>query len=292
MKIYESSFRILEEEAVEPQDILDAVETVSPKNKLEIELPFPGNGPHFFLRWAKEELDEALALDSQDSKNRKFYNASIYSKGSVECLVDWYLSKYLLQNTISPKAGLLKKLEALDSQNLLGISFPLFNSVVFEPRNRGIHRFELIEEVEAIRGYELANLTIKNCVNSVSPSIAPIFYGQLEFYEGREALEKMLKVNSNNMDAFYFSGIGDEGSVSILIDRQTDKGKISVLTSLGEDKVESRFCNIGGKFTPKQLRLIFEKLEKSKPMAQNFNDTSHLRYILDSLLQKNKENRS
>jgi hypothetical protein len=142
LKVFGSSFRIKNEESVDAQDVLDAIETLAPECKLEVKIPFPGKGPNFFLTWAKCELDEAKEIDDDDSKYRKYYNASVYSKGAVECLIDWFLSRYLLQYTISPMAGIAQKLEALDSPNLLGISFSLFNDVVFEPRNRGIHRFE------------------------------------------------------------------------------------------------------------------------------------------------------
>jgi hypothetical protein len=171
LKLFGKNFEIKNEEAVTAQDIVDAVETLSFTKKLSIQTDPPGKGPTFFLEWARQELQEASAADDQNVKYRKSYNASVYSKGAVECLVDWFLSRFLLQHTISPMAGIAQKLEALDSENLLGISFSLFNDIVFVPRNRGIHKFELIEEQEAKHGYELANLTIKNCVNTVSPSL-------------------------------------------------------------------------------------------------------------------------
>jgi hypothetical protein len=74
-------------------------------------------------------------------------------------------------------SGAAQKLDALDAEKLLGITFSLFNDIVFEPRNRGVHKFELVEEKEAKHAYELANLTIGNCVHRVHPSEAPLFYG-------------------------------------------------------------------------------------------------------------------
>jgi hypothetical protein len=181
-------------------------------------------------------------------------------------------------------AGIAQKLDALDSQNLLGISFSLFNDIVFEPRNRGIHRFELVEEQEAKHGYELANLTIKNCVNTVSPSNSPLYYGQLEMYEGQDALERLDRGSSQNMDAFYLAGIGESGSVGVLVDRESDGGKVSVLTSIGDGDVESRSCKIRGNFTSEQLRSMFTKLENNKPKIITLVDNDNVRHILESLL--------
>lgn len=288
MKIFASSFSIKKEECVDAQGILDAIETLSPESKMEINIPSSGKGPDFFLNWSKCELDEAQATEDENVKSRKYYNASVYSKGAVECLIDWFLSKYLLQNTISPMAGIAQKLEALDSQNLLGISFSLFNDVVFEPRNRGIHKFELVEEQEARHGYELAHLTVKNCVNTVSPSLSPLYYGNLEFYEGEEALEKIEGNISKNMDAFYFAGIGDKSSVGVLIDREYNGGRICILTSLGDGEVESRYCKIRGKFTAEQLRYVFTKLEGSKPKVITLANDDNIRHLLESLLPDKK----
>lgn len=288
MKIFASNFSVKDEVTVDAQDILDAVETISPAEKLEIQIPFPGKGPDFFLNWAKCELDEASTLSDEDSKNRKYYNASVYSKGAVECLVDWFLSKYLLQNTISPMAGIAQKLEALDSQNLLGISFSLFNDIVFEPRNRGIHRFELVEEQEAKHGYELAHLTIKNCVNTVSPSTAPLYYGSVELYEGNEALKRIERGISKDMEAFYFAGIGEAGTVGVLVDRECNGGKISILTSLGDGDVESRSCKIRGNFSSEQLRHVFTTLESKKPKGVSLGNQDNMRHLLESFFPERK----
>lgn len=288
IKIYASSFNLIKEDPVDAQDIVDAIGTLKPATKLEVKIPFPGKGPDFFLDWAKCELDEAEVSEDDDTKSRKYYNASVYSKGAVECLIDWFLSKYLLQHTISPMSGISQKLEALDSQNLLGISFSLFNDVVFEPRNRGIHRFEMVEEKEARHGYELANLTVKNCVHTVSPSVAPLYYGDIEFYEGAEALEKIEKNVSRDMDAFYFAGIGKPGSVGVLVDRDSSGGKISVVTSLGDGDAESRCCKIRGNFTPEQLRQIFTQLENAKPKEIVLEKKDNMRHILEALMPDKK----
>lgn len=246
LKLFITSFNIKSEQDVTGQDIIDAIDTLKFDTKLDVQIPPPGKGPQFFLDWAKEEIEEASLSKERLTKYRKYYNASVYSKGAVECLVDWFMSRYLLQYTISPMAGIAQKLEALDSENLLGVSFSLFNDIVFEPRNRGIHKFELVEEQEAKHGFELANLTIKNCVNTVSPSIAAVFYGTLETYRGKEALEKTGHDSSKEFDPFYFSGIGSAGSHGVLIDRDHDGGKISILSSIGTGEVEARTCRIRG----------------------------------------------
>lgn len=173
MKIFASSIKLVAENEVDPQDIIDAISTIKPEHKLSTQIPAPGQGPNWFLDWANEELLEAKGAKDEPTALRKFYNAAVYSKGAVECLIDWYLSKLLLNFTIPPFAGIAQKLAALDSENLLSISFSLFSDIVFEPRNRGIHRFELVEEKEAVHGYELARLTVKNCVHQVRPSDAP-----------------------------------------------------------------------------------------------------------------------
>ena len=145
-----------------------------------------------------------------------------------------------------------------------------------------------MEEQEARNGYELAHLTVKNCVNTVSPSTSPLFYGDLEFYEGDEALKMIEKNILKDMDAFCFSGIGEKGSVGVLVDRESNGGKISILTSLGDGKVECRYCKINGNFTSEQLRYVFTKLESNKPKTIALNDKDNMRPLLESLLPDRK----
>lgn len=289
MKLFATSLDIKKDEEVSAQDIVDAIETLSLSKKLIVQTPPPGKGPNFFLEWASEELKEAASSSEESFRNRKFYNASVYSKGAVECLIDWFLSKFLLQYTISPMAGIAQKLEALDSENLLGLSFSLFNDIVFEPRNRGIHKFELIEEQEAKHGYELANLTIKNCVNTVSPSDAAVFYGDLEVYRGKDALEKLEHKQSKDLEAFYFVGLGNAGTHGVLFDREYDGGKISVLSSLGGGEIESRSCKVRGNFTSEQIRGVFTKLESTNPVDMPNIGSDEMRHVLDSLIPSRRE---
>lgn len=257
---------ISKETEVEPEDIIGAVQTLKPTNKIVRELPSPGKGPEFFLNWAKKELEEAEGADAE-IRARKFYNSVVYSKCAVECLVDWYLGGKMLNLTISQTAGAAQKLEALDSDNMLGISFGLFNDVVFEPRNRGIHKFELVEEKEARHSYELANLTVTNCQNTVSPSCSSIFYGDLEFARDAEALEKSeRKLNhSENTTAFYLGGIGASGACAVYFDRSISAGRVVVMRSLGDGEIEQEYCNIKSKFSSEQLRKVYELLEENKP---------------------------
>jgi|LGVF01.1.fsa_nt_gb hypothetical protein len=292
MKLFASNVKVEKEIEVHTQDIIDAIGTLSPKGKLSVPVEHPGKGPNFFLNWANEELLEAATSDNNNFKNRKYYNCSVYSKGAVECLVDWFLSKFLLNYTISPMASIAQKLDALDSENLLGISFSLFNDVVFEPRNRGIHKFELIKASEAKHGYELANLTIKNCVNTVSPENAPVFYGDLEYYEGDEALYKIDHIDHKkikDMDAFCLAGIGASGSCGVLIDREHPDGKISILTVHEGSSIESRYCKIRGKFKPEELRSVFTALEMGNVKEIEMVDKSNFRHVLETLLPNRRE---
>jgi hypothetical protein len=289
LKLFATSFNIENEQEVTGQDIIDAIDTLKFDAKLDVHVPPPGKGPQFFLDWAKDELEEAALSQDKQTRYRKFYNASVYSKGAVECLVDWFLSRYLLQYTISPVAGIAQKLEALDSENLLGISFSLFNDLVFEPRNRGIHRFELVEEQEAKHGFELAKLTIKNCVNTVNPSNAAVFYGTLETYRGKEALEKVGHPSDKEIDAFYFAGIGQAGSHGVVIDRDYDGGKIAILSTISTGEVEARTCRIRGNLTAAQLRAIFARLENDSPATIGDFNADDIQHVLDSLIPRRKE---
>ena len=133
--------------------------------------------------------------------------------------------------------------------------------------------------------FGLANLTIKNCVNTVDPSDAPVFYGALEFYEGEEAREKIRpkfakmlnnypesyetqEINpetSEEFEYYYLGGIGSASSHAVLINREHRDGKISILESLGNGKIEARFCPIRGHFSSEQLREVFTRLESKSP---------------------------
>ena len=90
------------------------------------------------------------------------------------------------------------------------------------------------------------------------------------------------------MDAFYFAGIGEAGSVGVLVDRDIHGGKISVFTSLGNGEVESRYCKIRGNFTSEQLRKIFIQLESAKPKATSLDNKDDFRNVLESFMPDKK----
>jgi hypothetical protein len=285
VSMFISSCQLEAEREVDAQDVLDAISTISPKKKLCADFLYPGQGPDFFLNWANEELGEAATANNDEIRLRKYYNATVYARGSVECLIDWYLSNRLLNFTISPMAGAAQKLEALDAENLLGINFSLFNDIVFEPRNRGVHKFELVEEKEAKHAYELAMLTIRNCVHRVSPAVAPIFYGELMTYSGIEQVaEKMPERTFGNVEhVFYFEGIGKVGDHGVLIDRTHQEGRIAVWDNIGDGKYCSRFSRIRNRFTSSQIRDIFALLEDQRPKTLQYSE-GDLRCVLDVLL--------
>lgn len=160
---------------------------------MSLKIPHPGEGPDHFLQWAREELAEAEATNVASQAARKAFNVSVLSKCAFECLVDWYLSKYLLHLTIRQFAGLAEKLEALNAEARLGIGLSLFQDTIFHPRDNAIHKYELVDLAEARRAYQLAHLTIHNCRNTEPPHLSPIFYGRLEFYRGAEALQQAYK---------------------------------------------------------------------------------------------------
>jgi hypothetical protein len=220
VKIFVSVAALKTESEIEPQDLVDAISTLSPQKKVCVNLPHPGKGPEFFLNWAHDELCEAATSPDNQTKLRKYYNAAVLARSSVECLIDWYLSNRLLNFTIAALSGAAQKLEALDSERLLGISFSLFNKIVFEPRNRGVHKFELVEDNEASYAYELAMLTIRNCVHHLSPADAPVFYGDIISCSGVDEVSKKMPNRSftNIEDAFYFEGIGNTGDHGVIID--------------------------------------------------------------------------
>jgi hypothetical protein len=291
--IFVSATALTDEQEVEPQALLDAISTLSPTKKVCVNLPYPGEGPEFFLNWARAELDEAATAKDYAIKLRKYYNAAVLARSSVECLLDWYLSNRLLNFTIAPFAGAAQKLEALDSEKLLGISFSLFNEIVFEPRNRGVHKFELVDEKEANHAYDLANLTIGNCVHRVSPENAPLLYGNIISFSGVDEVSKKMPENSfkDVTDAFYFGGIGTVGDHGVLLDRTHKDGKVSVLENLGDQKTASRYCVVRNKLTSSDIRNIFQHLERNSPQTVVYRQDD-LRHILEVLIPTSRERRN
>jgi hypothetical protein len=280
-------FDVTKAEQVEAQDILDGIRTLKPCSKIVINTLHPGKGPYHFLEWAREELTEAEATTIASQAARKAFNVSILSKCAFECLVDWYLSKHLLNLTIRPFAGLSEKLETLNAEARLGIGLSLFQNTIFDPRNNAIHKYELVDLAGARRSYELANLTIRNCTSTESPYSSPVFYGHLEIYTGEEARQRAgYKKQSTygpplTETIFYFAGIGEAGKCSVFIDRANRDSTISILNSLGNGEIESRYSPIA-KFNSEQLREVFYLLESSHPKPIELS-TSDLDIVLKAL---------
>ena len=185
-------------------------------------------------------------------------------------------------------------MEALDSENLLDVSFSLFNDIVFEPRNRGVHKYELVGEHEAKHGYDLAVLTIRNCVHRVSPAEAPVLYGNIVACKGEDAIRELGRPKGmlgNDLDpnnVFFLKSVGDPGDHAVLIDRAEKDGKISVLKVVGDDKLESRYSLIRGNFSSKQLRSLYHHLELTQPsMMDGYG--SAIKFFLDGLRTKTKQ---
>jgi hypothetical protein len=253
MHISITRFEVTNSHQVEAQDIIDGVRTLKPVSKILVEIPHPGEGPDHFLAWARAELTEAERTTTASDAARKAFNVSILSKCAVECLVDWYLSKYLLHLTMPQYAWLAQKLKALNAEARLGMGLSLFQNIIFDPRNNAIHRYELVDLALAKRSYELANFTVLNCRNTEPPHLSTIFYGRLDFYRGAEAVQRAGEGGSlrNNDTAFYLAGIPG-GECSVFIDRNDRDSRICILTSSGNGATELRYCLIANKFTSEQ----------------------------------------
>lgn len=260
-------FRVRSAVQVAPEDILDAVRTLRPRDVLLVDNPYPGEGPDHFLQWARAELEEAEVAADEPMKTRKSFNAVVQAKCAFECLIDWYLSKYLLDLTVGTHAGLVRKLQALEADERLGVGVTLFTDIIAEPRNEAIHRYELVSPVEARRAYELANLSIRNCRNTDSPSRAPVFFGQLDFLRNREAFAGFWpnRPVPEDQTAFYFRGIGDAGEFAVFFDRNDRDTRVALFESLGTGEVTARFCPISGHFSSEQIRDLLALLEASNP---------------------------
>lgn len=158
---------------------------------------------------------------------------------------------------------------------------------MFEPRNRGVHKFELVEEKEAKHGYELAHLTVKNCVHHVSPGDAAIFYGSIVAHKGDAAADKLGR-KAAGTDVFYFEGIGEKGEHAVLLDRNVRDGKIAVWSVQENGRIEVRCCKIRNRFSSEQIRHVFGLLERSKPKEIAGLDEHELDYVLRTLFPESR----
>lgn len=275
---------------IDPDDLLDAIRTLTPQTKVCIPIPPPGQGPDHFLRWANEELAEAKA-GTGDVSARKAFNCSILAKCAVECLIDWYLDKYLLNLTLPQYAGTVKKLDALKADERLGMGLSLFSSVMFEPRNDAVHDYEPVDLQLVEKSVQLANLTVKNCVHGEPPGMAPIFYGTVELYQGRASLEKNAErdpktavyLKNPDADGLYLSSIGPLGAVSVVIDRKGANTRVVLVTSDGDrGATDVRFCPIDRTFGTERLQKLFHTLEATGPAVINVTERN-IHTVVESL---------
>lgn len=280
---------------INPDDLLDAVRTLTPQTKVCVPLDPPGQGPEHFLRWANDELAEAKAATG-DAAGRKAFNCSVLAKCAVECLIDWYLDKYLLSPTLPQFAGTVKKLDALKADDRLGMGLSLFNSVMFEPRNNAIHDYEPVDLQLVEKSVQLANLTVRNCVHGDPPGIAPVFYGTINLYQGRAAIEKNAErdpktavyLKNPNADGLYLSGIGPKGTVSVVIDRKGPVPRVLLLTADGDrSATDVRFSPIDRMFGTERVQQLVHILESSAPAVISVSERN-VQIVLDSIAARSR----
>jgi hypothetical protein len=259
---------------VSATDILDAVRTLRFPSVLEVPNPAPGKGPSQFLEWARVEVEEAEAITDVVAAARKAFNVSVQAKCAFECLVDWYLSKYLLDVALPAYAGLAKKLDALRADERLGVGAALFSDVISGPRNDAIHRYELVGVKEARRAYDLAKLAIRNCRNTDNPEKAPVYYGSLDYARDLEVLDEFLPKRTSDLEttAFYFRSVGKPGDFSVYFDRDGTDSRIAVFESLADGNVDARYCPVKSEFSPEQVNELFEILAASNPVPLTLRD--------------------
>ncbi len=266
---------ITQEIQIHPDDVLDAVNTLTLSTKVCIPIAPPGEGPDHFLRWANDELADAEATLG-DAPDRKAFNCSVLAKCAMECLIDWYMDHFLLNRTLNPHAGLVKMLEALKASERFGIGLSLFTAVMFEPRNDAIHSYEPVDLVLVRKSVELANLTVRNCSRAVPPGLAPVFYGTIELVQGRAAIEKMAEedpkkatyLKNPDLDGLWLKNIGPKGEVSVLLDRNNPISRVLLLTSDGvKSATDVRFCPIDRAFGTERLQQLFFLLERPIPRS-------------------------
>lgn len=260
-----TQFAIVSATEVSPNDIMDGVRTLTPASRVQVDIPAPGQGPDFFVDWCKAELAEAEAAEEGPDKARKSFNVAVLAKCAVECLVDWYLSRHLLDLTIGRTAGLVQKLEALNAEELLGIGLSLFDDNLFGPRNTAIHNYEPVSFEQAKKAYQLANLTVRNCKTAVPPSVGPVFYGNLDIARDgdvQQYTDKELKLGDGST-AFYFGGFTNDERTGVFIHRNGRASRVALLTE-NDDGTEVRYT-LAKKFSPDEMREMIAHLESASP---------------------------
>jgi hypothetical protein len=58
---------------------------------------------------------------------------------------------------------------------------------------------------------------------------------------------------------------------------------------LGDDKLESRYSDIRNRFSPEQMRVVLNTLERTKPLALPEFSKDNLHHVLDALLPGGRE---
>src|SRR5262249_20876274 len=145
---------------------------------------------------------------------------------------------------------------------------------IFGPRNEAIHNYELVDIKLAEKAYQLSNLTLKNCRNTENPTIAPVLYGNLEFYRNADAISKLQEAGhlrehlskSAKMRENYLSGLGPRGSCSVYFERRDEESRVVLFESHGSGQLEARYCKTN-QFSSEQIRSIFQHLESRKPVS-------------------------
>ena len=257
---YKIRFDLLDAKQVAPEDIFDAIKTLSFEKKFIIDVNAPGMGPNALLSWALEELSEAE--NSTHTSPRKAFAATVLSKTAAECLIDWYLdSTHIGSTNIRSQAGTEEKLKYLDAESFLGIGLSLFRSILSEPRNRAIHSYSAIDLASARNAYELARLLIHSAINARPPNQCSIYYGNLDF--DRLPFEDYHGHPLGSFKFFNFRGIGKPGDHGVVFIRG-ETPVIAVLESEGHNGVNLRAARLS-EFKPDLLRSIISALESSKP---------------------------
>lgn len=280
--VISSQFATGEHIQIEPEDFQDSVATLNFAHKIGVKVAAPGLGPTNLLEWANAELAEAQNAPTVNGPlaQRKSLTATILAKTAVECLIDWYLNSTYLEFTLRAHANTEEKLDALNAESFLSVGTSLFREVLFQPRNRAIHNYEVVELKSAQHAVELARLFITNAQRVHDPSLSNVYYGSLEFARGKEALRMSgisPKAMKNFKKIFYFGGIGAPGQYGVFLSR-SGVPRITILESCGDNTVN--MCSVLlNKFKPSMLREIFNKLESGKPQAYEF-EPEELRHII------------
>src|SRR5882724_1790353 len=251
---------------VKPEDLRDAIATLSFAKKIEVPIPAPGLGPAALLDWAGAELAESAAATVPGDRDRKAFTATIISKMAVECLLDWYLDSSYLGYTLRNHAGTEEKLDALDAEGLLSIGTSLFRDVLFEPRNRAVHSYRRVELKAAKHAYELARLFVRNTQQAHPPGLSNTYYGPLDVSRGEEArkgpgtrkAKRPRQKAGWKMQEFYFGGLGDTGGHGVLLCRE-DTPSIAVLESRGDGAIDIRYARLNA-VPPSLLREVLVML--------------------------------